>query len=265
MLQNILQDFIHQLSTQQEVQVLTGIIAGAVFLMLLSMIGISIRIINRKKREAHNPLGNIVVTTTLPVITEKKESDHILYKNKVLNQTEKSKTETTQSNGEDISVEISEPKAEVIVSVKEEPVPVISEIKEPAPIEVEKKEIVKEPTVETSIEEKKKQVLQAIQETKSREENLRLLEERLKELRGKAETKTETETVKEREPEKEPETVAEKIIEKEPVTEVEIEKVKESEKEVSLHTKISSAPAHIDATPKTFSDWLGSLSEKKRK
>lgn len=64
-------------------------------------------------------------------------------------------------------------------------------IKEMAEAEANPKPIQKEvlsTVYETSMEEKKKSILQAIEQTKSREENLRLLEERLRELRGEEPT-----------------------------------------------------------------------------
>lgn len=294
------ENWVEKIQQDAELQMLLGLAGGGLVLFVVLLIVIVVRLNKRKKKRAENPLGDIRVqsTHTPQIVEETKE--HLVFRNKVSN-------EITEVNpGPDPEPEpapvipmppvpeippiIPEPPVHVPAAPPEtppEPEPIV--IPSPPPVVIPPSA-----SEASSEEEKKKEILKAIEETRSREENLRILQERLRELRG--ETTDAPSPAPVNQPE---ETLVISEVENTPAmpveeTPVELSEVSESiiepphslvEQAQYIQDEPETAPfvqETIDAvpeptephapavsrtesdSPKTFTEWLSALSGKKR-
>lgn len=298
------ENWLEKIQQDADLQMLLGLAGGGLVLFVILLIVIVVRLKYKKKKQAETPLGDIRVQSThMPEVVEKAK-EHVVFRNKVANQ------ELTHPEPEP---EITPVPVNTTPTTREIP-PVVPETlkhdpkaspevkPEPEPV------IVPSPPTPTIVppsaseafnkEEKKKEILKAIEQTRSREENLRILNERLRELRGESISVEPPPS-----PEIKPQEASQKPLEEntaverlETIMDVEpesTEPVTESSEmlEVDLvHAEFSEeapevapfvqetvmpvpmpeestpvpAPKLESDSPKTFTEWLSALSGKKR-
>ncbi|MCX7743260.1 MAG: hypothetical protein N2167_01710 [Flavobacteriales bacterium] len=298
-------NWLEKIQQDADLQMLLGLAGGALVLFVVLLIIIVVRLKNRKKKQTENPLGEIRVQSTHTPNVEEKAKDHVVFRNKVANKgvaiNADPKPEATPEPS------IPTPTTPEIPPVVPEPPVQVQEAPrkadpKPEPLNVTLPSVPSvnpSSTLETfNAEEKKKEILKAIEQTRSREENLRILNERLRELRGESNVESSTDSeVKSQELEKEPleevniptnevetqaevepkstETVAE-ISEPMEADTVHEETTQETPEVASfVQETLLHVPEPEDTTytppvkpesdsPKTFTEWLSALSAKKR-
>lgn len=296
------ENWLEKIQQDADLQMLLGLAGGGLVLFVVLLIVIVVRLKNKKKKQAEKPLGDIRVQSTHTPEMVEKAKEHVVFRNKVANQElvhPEPEITPTPINPTPTTPEIPPVVPEPPINVPEAPPEIMPE---PEPV------IVPSPPTPTVVppsasevfneEEKKKEILKAIEQTRSREENLRILNERLRELRGESitvetspapeikpqeadpkplEEKTEVESM-ETTMEVQPEST-ETVTEFSETLEVELVPAEFSEETpevapfvqetvIPLPTPEESTPVPSPKpesdSPKTFTEWLSALSGKKR-
>lgn len=299
------ENWIEKIQQDSDLQMLLGLAGGGLVLFVMLLIVIVVRLNNKRKKQEEKTLGEIRVQSTHIPENLEPQKKHLVFQNKITNEDAKDIIEpklepeptpiiTNPSKEEEVTLtpETSLEESVVLPETTPEPEPnVIS----PSPVRISSLAI-----EELSEEDKKKEILKAIVQTRSREENLRILEERLRELRGETKDEpsipeVETQPIEnlvqpieedtvsisiptEHLPEKESEPT-ETIVEfSEPVIEeskdaetvedepeaipiVEVTTLPTDKQEEEKHPSVS---LPTSGTHKTFTEWLTELSGKKR-
>ncbi|MBW7936258.1 MAG: hypothetical protein LC101_12255 [Flavobacteriales bacterium] len=185
----MISEWIQKVEQDADLQFLLLLIGSGLLIFFTALTIIIIRY-NRKKHKAKDPKEPLEVkvqSTHFPEeeqLSEKEsttiETSHVESKKMTETVIEENKiTEEIVTPTETLSVTDN---VTLFHQSKADEPDIIKEMAEANPKPIQKE--VLSTVYETSMEEKKKSILQAIEQTKSREENLRLLEERLRELRG---------------------------------------------------------------------------------
>ncbi len=293
-------NWFEKIQQDADLQMFLGLAGGGLVLFVVLLIIIVARLKNRKKKQAEKPLGDIRVQSTHTPDVLEKAKEHVVFRNKVANQdlSHLKPESEPQVTPDPINPTPTTPEIPPVV-----PEPPVHVPKVPPEIMPESGIVPSPPTptvVPTSAfeafdeEEKKKEILKAIEQTRSREENLRILNERLRELRGESITVETTPA-----PEIKPEEAEQKPLEENNVVEslqptvvvqpesaesvaeysepMEVDRVDDDTTEETPFVQetvlpvskpeetisVFSAKPEADS-PKTFTEWLTALSGKKR-
>ncbi len=184
------ENWIEKIQQDAELQMLVGLTGGGLVLFVVLLIVIVVRLNNRKRKQAASPLGEIRIqsTHTPEIVEETKE--HLVFRNKVSNETSTIIPDRDQEP-EPIRVVPNSPALEITPTIPE-PSADVPAVSSESYLDLKLDVIPSLPPIvvppsgseKLSEEEKKKEILKAIEETRSREENLRIIQDRLRELRG---------------------------------------------------------------------------------
>lgn len=183
----MISEWIHKIEQDADLQVLMALAGGGLLVFVVVLIIIIVRNI-RKRKKAQQPVEPLEIKVQSTHLPENEENDEL----------KESALEIENQKEEIFISPLSEDESHQATSV---PAPISEDNIESNPIKSEAQTIsnqVKSDTIEekapqpiapttsvneSSMEDKKREILKAIEQTRSREENLRLLEERLRELR----------------------------------------------------------------------------------
>jgi hypothetical protein len=300
------ENWLEKIQQDADLQMLLGLAGGGLVLFVVLLIVIVVRLKNKKKKQAEKLLGDIRVQSTHTPEAVEKPKEHVVFRNKVANQELTQPEPAPEPEITPAPIHPTPTTPEIPPVVPEQPIhvpeapPEVTPEPEPVIVPSPPTPTVVPPSASEAFneEEKKKEILKAIEQTRSREENLRILNERLRELRGESIT-VETPPAPEIKPqEADPKPLEENTaIERlettmevqpestEPVTEfsetLEVDLVhaefSEEAPEVApfVQETVTPVPMPEETTPaptpkpesdspKTFTEWLSALSGKKR-